>query len=125
MCAYYTNFSNFFAKIHLSKSGLFGVKEQIIIILSRNLILVEVDLKSKKIFPFKKGDKIDLEKFSNWVSINKYELQFTTKNSKFKRELYFYFDDIILNNENKKKESANNLFKYLKSLFSFEVFIKK
>ena len=53
------------------------------------------------------------------------KLNFSTKNSKFKRDLYFYFDGIILNNDIPKKNILNKIVLYLKSLYIFRIFIKK
>lgn len=75
--------------------------------------------------PIKNGEIIKLEPFSKWVVKNNYSLDFATKNSKFKRELYFLFDNIILNSSDTKKGLYNNIMSYLKSLFSFRIFIKK
>lgn len=125
MYDYPTNFSNFFAKIYLTKRGVLGMEKSIIIILSPTLKIVSVGSNFNSNIPFKKNEKIDLEVFSEWVLKNNYNLNFITKNSRFKRELYFHFDSIILNDVKEKKTKYCYMLNYIKSLFSFVVFIKK
>ena len=125
MDTHITNFSNFFAKIHLTKRGFFGAEKFVDIVVSPNLKIVSFYTNHHIVAPICKGEKMDLDNFCIWVLNNNYELKFITKNSKFKRELYFYFDDIIINYENRKKDKSVFNFDFIKSLFSFKVFIKK
>jgi len=122
MCSYHTNFSNFIATLYLKKTNFLGIQKTISIIVTPTLKVVKIE--SKTDIPLKKGEYIDIENFSKWVVDNNYSLNFFTKNSKFKRDLYFHFDDIILNNKMRKKNIFNKIITYLKSLISFRIFIK-
>jgi hypothetical protein len=125
MYDYHTNFSSFFAKIYLTKKGFFGVEKSIIIIIAPNLKIISVGSNFTTKIPFKKGEFMDLLLFTDWVSKYNYNLTFITKNSRFKRDLYFYFDSVILNEKKRKKNNFVDILNYIKSLFSFGVFIKK
>jgi hypothetical protein len=125
MCSYPTNFNNFIATIYLKKINFFGVENTISIIVTPTFKVVNINSNHRSLIPLKKGEIIDVEKFSKWVVDNKYRLDFSTKNSKFKRDLYFLFDDIILNSNISKKNIFKIIVTYLKSLIDFRIFIKK
>jgi hypothetical protein len=125
MCSYHTNFSNFIAKLYLKKRNFLGMENTISIIITPTFKIVKIESYHNPKIPIKKGEYLNIEKFSKWVIDNNYTLNFSTKNSKFKRDLYFYFDDIILNNDIPKKNILNKIILYLKSLYVFRIFIKK
>ena len=101
------------------------MRNTISIVVTPTFKVVKIDTIYNTNIPIKKGEIINIEKFSKWVVDNKYDMHFSTKNSKFKRDLYFYFDDIILNSNYPKKNIFNNIITHLKSLISFRIFIKK
>ena len=101
------------------------MRNTISIVVTPTFKVVKIDTIYNTNIPIKKGEIINIEKFSKWVVDNKYDMYFSTKNSKFKRDLYFYFDDIILNSNYPKKSIFNNIITHLKSLISFRIFIKK
>lgn len=101
------------------------MRNTISIVVTPTFKVVKIDTIYNTNIPIKKGEIINIEIFSKWVVDNKYDMHFSTKNSKFKRDLYFYFDDIILNNNYPKKNIFNNIITHLKSLISFRIFIKK
>jgi len=125
MCSYPINFSNFIAIIYLKKPNFLGMQNTISIIVTPTFKIVKIESNHKSNIPIKKGEYLNTDIFSKWVINNKYTLNFSTKNSKFKRDLYFYFDDIILNNDIPKKNILNKILLYLKSLYVFRIFIKK
>lgn len=101
------------------------MQNTISIIVTPTFKIVKIESNHKSNIPIKKGEYLNTDIFSKWVINNKYTLNFSTKNSKFKRDLYFYFDDIILNNDIPKKNILNKILLYLKSLYVFRIFIKK
>jgi hypothetical protein len=125
MCSYPINFSNFIAILYLKKTNFLGVEKTISIVVTPTFKVVKIDSTHNSNIPIKKGEILNIEKFSKWVVENNYELYFLTKNSKLKRDLYFLFDDIILNSGVVKKTVFYNIMSYLKSLISFGIFIKK
>jgi hypothetical protein len=125
MCPYPINFSNFVAILYLKKTNFLGTEKTISIVVTPTFKVVKIDSDHNSNIPIKKGEMINIEKFSKWVVENNYELYFLTKNSKLKRDLYFLFDDIILNSGVVKKTVFYNIMSYLKSLISFGIFIKK
>jgi hypothetical protein len=125
MCSYPINFSNFIAILYLKKTNFLGVEKTISIVVTPTFKVVKIDSTHNSNIPIKKGEILNIEKFSKWVVENNYELYFLTKNSKLKRDLYFLFDDIILNSGVVKKTVFYNIMTYLKSLISFGIFIKK
>jgi hypothetical protein len=125
MYSYPINFSNFIAILYLKKTNFLGVEKTISIVVTPTFKVVKIDSTHNSNIPIKKGEILNIEKFSKWVVENNYELYFLTKNSKLKRDLYFLFDDIILNSGVVKKTVFYNIMSYLKSLISFGIFIKK
>jgi hypothetical protein len=125
MCSYPTNFNNFIAILYLKKTNFFGVESTMSIVITPTFKVIKIISNHNSKIPIEKSQKIDVEKFSKWIIENKYSLDFSTKNSKFKRDLYFLFDDIILNSSKTKKNRFNNIITYLKSLIVFRIFIKK
>lgn len=125
MCSYPINFSNFIAILYLKKTNFLGVEKTISIVVTPTFKVVKIDSDHNSNIPIKKGEILNIEKFSKWVVENNYELYFSTKNSRLKRNLYFLFDDIILNSGVVKKTVFYNIMSYLKSLISFGIFIKK
>jgi hypothetical protein len=108
-----TNISNFIAKIHLERSGVFGVKK-ITLLVTPSFKITNVESNFKNNLPFKKGDVLDVELFTKWAIKNHYNFSFTTKNSKLKRDLYFYFDNLIIKSEVIKKKSISSFFGFNK-----------
>lgn len=101
------------------------MQNTISIIVTPTFKIVKIESNHNSNIPIKKGEYLNPDIFSKWVIKNNYTLNFSTKNSKFKRDLYFYFDDIILNNDIHKKNILNKIVLYLKSLYVFRIFIKK
>jgi len=125
MCSYHKNFSNFIATLYLKKRNFLGMENTISIIITPTFKIVKIESNHNPKIPIKKGEYLNDDIFSKWVIKNNYTLNFSTKNSKFKRDLYFYFDGIILNNDIPKKNILNKIVLYLKSLYIFRIFIKK
>jgi hypothetical protein len=125
MCSYHKNFSNFIATLYLKKRNFLGMENTISIIITPTFKIVKIESNHNCNIPIKKGEYLNDDIFSKWVIKNNYTLNFSTKNSKFKRDLYFYFDGIILNNDIPKKNILNKIVLYLKSLYIFRIFIKK
>lgn len=104
-----TNFSNFIANITLTKKGVFG-GNVIIISVTPSLKIINLHYSYKTNLPFNKGELLNVQVFSEWVIKNNYKFSFTTKNSKLKRDLYFYFDDLIIESGvTKKKYTDSNV----------------
>lgn len=101
------------------------MENTISIIITPTFKIVKIESNHNCNIPIKKGEYLNDDIFSKWVIKNNYTLNFSTKNSKFKRDLYFYFDGIILNNDIPKKNILNKIVLYLKSLYIFRIFIKK
>jgi hypothetical protein len=110
-----TNISNFIAKIHLSKRGFLGIENTIDIILSPSLKIILINSNSKNNFIYKKGDTINSEEFIKWVNKNHYSFSFKTKNSKLKRELYFYFEEPLIKRVVTKKKYTNSYYSFFKN----------
>ena len=125
MCSYHKKFSNFIAIIYLKKTNFLGMQNTISITVTPTFKIVKIESNHNSNIPIKKGEYLNDDIFSKWVIKNNYTLNFSTKNSKLKRDLYFYFDDIILNNDIPKKNILNKIVLYLKSLYVFRIFIKK
>jgi hypothetical protein len=125
MCSYPTNFNNFIGVLYLKKTNFFGVKNTIYVVITPTFKVVKIVSNHNSKIPIKKGETIHVENFSKWVIENNYSLDFSTKNSKFKRDLYFLFDDIILNSNVSKNSLLDNIIPYLKCLINFRIFIKK
>jgi hypothetical protein len=109
------NISNFIAKIRLEKRVFFGVKKITLLVTpSFKIINIESDFKNN--LPFNRGNVLDIELFTKWVIKNHYNFSFTTKNLKLKRDLYFYFDILIIKSEVTKKNLLTRFISLIKSL---------
>jgi hypothetical protein len=109
------NISNFIAKIRLEKSGFFGVKK-ITLLVTPSLKIINIESDFKNNLPFNRGNVLDIELFTKWVIKNHYNFSFTTKNLKLKRDLYFYFDILIIKSEVTKKNLLIRFISLIKSL---------
>lgn len=121
MSSYHTTFSKFIGIIHLKKTNFFGFKKIIYIVVTPTFKVLKIEHTHTTDIPIKKGEIINIDVLSKWVTENKYKLSFLTKNSKLKRDLYFIFDDIILHKYDTKK---NKFIDYIKSLLTKYIFIK-
>lgn len=105
------NFINFVGNIDVYKKSIFGDIVVLSIIVTPSLKIITIDGKEKKNFPFKKGDFIEVNKFIEWSKSFNFKIKFSTKNSKLKRDLYFYFDTLIIKDKKTKKKYSNRNFK--------------
>jgi hypothetical protein len=119
-----TTNSKFVAHIYLKKSIFFGNENVITIVVTPSLKIITINDKFK-ILPFKEGDFLKVNTLIEWVDNNKYEFTFITKNSKLKRDLYFYFDNIIIKSNKNRKPLIIKVFGWLNSLIKNKIFIKK
>jgi hypothetical protein len=110
-----TNISNFIAKIHLERSGVFGVKK-ITLLVTPSFKITNVESNFKNNLPFNSGEFLNVEIFSTWVIKNHYNFSFITKNSKLKRDIYFYFNNLIIKSEVIKKNLLVRFLDLIKSL---------
>ena len=111
------NINNFIAKIHLEKGGFFGVKK-ITLMVTPSFKIINIQSEFKNDLPINRGDFLNVELFTKWVIKNHYTFSFTTKNSKLKRDIYFYFNNLIIKSEVTKK-------KYINSFFGFNKVVTK
>ena len=81
MYSYPINFSNFIAILYLKKTNFLGVEKTISIVVTPTFKVVKIDSTHNSNIPIKKGEILNIEKFSKWVVENNYELYFLTKNS--------------------------------------------
>ena len=119
-----TNISKFVANIHLKKRMFFGNYDIITITVTPSFNIVSINDRYN-ILPFEGGEFLRINSLIEWSVTHEYEISFTTKNSKLKRDLYFYFDQVILKNKNNKKSTIRTILTWIKSLIKTKIFIKK
>jgi hypothetical protein len=86
-----TNFNYITAKIFIKKLYFFGVfKKYAVIVVVPSLKIAKIKTNISK-FPFKELTSLNIDDLVKYVNKGKYEIHFTTKNSKLKRILDCYF----------------------------------
>ena len=85
------NFDHITAKIFIKKLYFFGVfKNYAIMVIVPSLKIAKIKTNISK-FPFKELEFLNIDDLMKYVNKEKYEIYFTTKNSKLKRILDCYF----------------------------------
>ena len=111
--------NNLLGKIILKKKGIF-IDDTIILFITPSFKIVKIEKINNIKFLYKEKDSIKFEGFSKWIVKNNYKFFFNTKNSKLKRDLLFYFDDIILTNNKRGwffSSSVNFFVSFIRRIF--------